>query len=176
MKSALIVVDLQNDFLPGGKLPVPDADQIIPVVNKLMEKFSTVFATVDWHPPDHASFKIWPEHCVAFSNGASHPKALRQIGRVFTKGEFRNDDSYSGFYRAAGFSNGLHQALQAYGITDVYICGLATEYCVKATALDAVKLGYKTKVFPGACRGLSVNGEALAMSEMRQAGVDMFEA
>ena len=193
---ALILVDLQNDFCPGGALAVSEGDEVIPVANSLQPKFELVVATQDWHPADHGSFAtnhegtkpgdvidldgleqvLWPTHCVQGTPGAElHPELDRdRIARVFQKGTDPAVDSYSGF-----FDNGLRRAtglgdyLKEKGVAEVHVCGLATDYCVKFTALDAVRLGFKTFLIEDACRGVDLKpgdvGKAVA--EMRGAGV-----
>ncbi len=193
---ALIVVDLQNDFLPGGPLEVKEADQVIPVINALMPSFELVVATRDWHPPDHGSFAenhegkqpgeevelnglkqiLWPTHCVQDTPGAEFPEALdtARFLRVFDKGADPGVDSYSGFFdNARRHDTGLNEFLKARGTNEVYVAGLATDVCVRATALDAVDLGYITHMVEDACRAVDLqpgDGEA-AIKEMKQAGV-----
>ncbi len=194
---ALIIVDIQNDFLPRGALAVKDGDAIIPVVNELQKKIDLVVATQDWHPSGHGSFAVthgksagdkvvldgieqilWPEHCVQGSKGALFPDALETkcIARVFQKGMDKNVDSYSGFFdNGHKKSTGLGAFLRGKGITEVYIAGLATDYCVKFTALDAVILGFKTFVIQDACRGVNVMAGDVecAFGSMREAGVSI---
>ncbi|MBI4328171.1 MAG: bifunctional nicotinamidase/pyrazinamidase [Chloroflexi bacterium] len=194
--NCLLLVDIQNDFLPGGALAVPDGDAVIPVANKLQPLFPLVVATQDWHPSNHGSFAanhpgrkqfdpielnglpqtLWPVHCVQGTAGAELAPGLQQgrIARVFPKGTDPGIDSYSGF-----FDNGHRQAtglgdwLKRKGVTEVGVCGLATDYCVKFTALDAVALGFKTCLIEDACRGVNLNpGDvAKAIQEMKDAGV-----
>jgi nicotinamidase/pyrazinamidase len=193
---ALILVDIQNDFLPGGSLAVPDGDAIIPLVNELQKCFPVVVATQDWHPANHGSFAInhpgkkvydqielnglpqtlWPAHCVQNTPGADFAPQLRKekIARVFQKGTERGIDSYSGFFdNGHRRSTGLADWLKTKGASDVWICGLATDYCVKFTALDAASLGFPTQVVEDACRGVNVNSGdvARAIKEMRSARV-----
>ncbi len=197
---ALILVDLQNDFLPGGALPVPEGDQVIPVANDLMVDFEIIVATQDWHPADHASFAanhpgkslydtieleglpqtLWPVHCVQGSPGADLAATLEQdrITRVFTKGTRAEVDSYSGFFdNGRQHQTGLAVWLQAHAIDTVHICGLATDYCVKFTALDAVQLGLKTRLELAACRGVNLRPGDVhqAIDEMRSAGVQVIQ-
>jgi len=191
---ALIVVDLQNDFVSGA-LAVPGGREVLPVVNALGKAFSTVALTRDWHPPDHGSFAashegrelfetidlnglpqcLWPVHCVQGSEGAAFVPGLEVGGaRIFDKGTDPAFDSYSGFYDSGRRqSTGLGEFLNGRGITDVFICGLATDYCVKGTALDAVELGFRTTLIEDAIRGVDVReGDAArAIEEMRRAGV-----
>lgn len=192
---ALIVVDLQNDFVDGS-LPVPDAASIIPVVNRIRQAFDIVVFTKDWHPADHCSFAsnhpggkpfdqadpnglpliLWPVHCVQGERGAEFVEGLNtDSGPVFVKGTDPSVESYSDLADGQGKSTGLREFLKSKGVTEVFICGLATDYCVKATALDAVRLGFKTHVIEDAIRGVERRpGDVCkAMREMRTAGVDI---
>jgi nicotinamidase/pyrazinamidase len=194
--NALILADLQNDFCPGGALPVPEGDHVIGAVNRLLPRFDLVIATQDWHPPDHGSFAanhpgrkvgdvielgglpqvLWPVHCVQNTPGADfHPAFDRsRIAAVFHKGTDPDIDSYSGFFdNARHKATGLGDFLIARRVTEVFVCGLATDYCVKATALDAASLGFHTHVIEDACRGIDLNpGDvARAIAQMRAAGV-----
>lgn len=173
---ALIVVDVQNDFCEGGSLAVPFADETVPIINKLMDKFNTIVTTQDWHPAGHCSFKEWPVHCVRETRGAElHPDLKLPKNTVsFCKGMKIDKDSYSGFGGTNGnLEIGLLSYLKAKEVDEVYVCGLATDYCVKATALDAVKFGLKTYLIVDACRGVEINkGDiARAIIEMDDAGV-----
>jgi nicotinamidase/pyrazinamidase len=179
--NALILVDIQNDFCPGGALAVKDGDEIVPVVNKLQKRFSLVVATKDWHPVDHSSFSIWPPHCVQESSGAEFVKELEtnSIARVFLKGTDQLIDSYSGFFdNEHRRATGLGDYLKERGVTEIFIAGLATDYCVKFTALDAVMLGFKTSIVIDACRGVEVHpGDTLrAVKEMQAAGVQVINS
>ncbi|PKN59079.1 MAG: nicotinamidase/pyrazinamidase [Deltaproteobacteria bacterium HGW-Deltaproteobacteria-14] len=193
---ALILVDLQNDFLPGGALAVPDGRRVIPVANALLPRFDVVVATQDWHPPDHLSFaaqhpgrapgdlieldgltqNLWPVHCVQGTRGAEFAPSLCQDGwaRVFPKGTDRRVDSYSGFFdNGHRGSTGLGDWLRARGVDEVFVMGLATDYCVKFTALDAVDLGLKTWLVADGCRGVELaEGDVeRAIAAMRAVGV-----
>jgi nicotinamidase/pyrazinamidase len=193
---ALILVDIQNDFLPGGALPVPEGDLIVPLVNQLQPQFDLAVATQDWHPPSHGSFAanhpgrkpgdlielnglpqiLWPVHCVQNSAGAAFAPGLDlgRVEKVFPKGTDPGVDSYSGF-----FDNGRRQAtglgdyLRMRGVREVFVVGLATDYCVKFTALDACSLGFKTTLLADACRGVNLKpGDVeAALQQMRRAGV-----
>lgn len=199
MKKALIIVDVQKDFLPGGALAVNEGDQIIPLVNRLQQKFDLVVATQDWHPKDHGSFArnhhkpvgekvrlagldqtLWPDHCVQGTPNADFAEQLHteDIETVFRKGTDRTIDSYSGFFDN-GHKNatGLGGYLKEKGVDEVHIVGLATDYCVKFTALDAVNLGFKTAVVLPACRGVNLNAGDVdkAIAEMREAGVNIIQ-
>ena len=197
MKRALVLVDLQNDFIPGGSLAVGEGDAVIPVANAVQKKkFDLIVATQDWHPKNHGSFAsnhrgkhpgdmielgglqqvLWPDHCVQGSRGAQfHPVLDRaRVTKVFRKGTDKEIDSYSTFFdNAHRKSTGLGEYLQEQKITDVYLLGLATDYCVKYSALDAVKLGFKTHVVIDGCRGVELKrGDTkTAIDEMRRAGV-----
>jgi nicotinamidase/pyrazinamidase len=194
--NTLIIADLQNDFLPGGALPVPGGDEVLGVANRLQPFFDLVVATQDWHPANHASFAdchdgmkpgdsiqldglrqiLWPRHCVQGTSGAEFAAELelRRVAKIFHKGTDPNIDSYSGFfdndYRRA---TGLGDSLRLQGVTDVYVLGLATDYCVKHTAIDARKLGFNTFVIADACRGIELNPGDIerALDDMRRAGV-----
>lgn len=196
MKEALIVVDVQNDFIPGGALAVPEGDLIVPVANQMMGRFDLVVATQDWHPPDHGSFAsrypgkrpgdfvelngrqqiLWPDHCVAHSSGAAFVSGLDVdgIAHVVRKGMDKRVDSYSGFFdNDHRKTTGLGEYLRNQAVDQVAIMGLATEYCVKFTALDARRLGYKTRLIREGVRGVELNpGDCeKAITAMRDAGV-----
>jgi len=195
---ALILVDLQNDFCPGGALPVPEGDQAVAAANRLQPGFDLVVATQDWHPADHGSFAanhpgkrvgevieldglaqvLWPAHCVENTPGADFHPALdcTAIARVFRKGTDPNVDSYSGFFdNGHRKATGLGQFLTERGVSDVYVCGLATDYCVKHTALDAVELGFGTRLILEACRGVNLapGDVERAVEAMRAKGVEV---
>lgn len=193
---ALIVVDIQNDFLPGGALAVPGGDEIIPAVNRLMEKFDLVVATQDWHPAGHGSFAsahpgkdpgdvimlngleqiLWPDHCVQGTYGAEFSPELnvQLIEKTIRKGTDPGIDSYSGFFdNGRKKDTGMDEYLRGRGVDTVYIAGLATDYCVKFTALDAAALGYRTQVIPEATRAVNLRPGDYdrALEEMKAAGV-----
>ena len=198
MKTALLLIDIQNDFLPGGALAVPDGDQVIPIANRLLPDFELVFATQDWHPPDHGSFAaqhpghhvgdrvildgleqtLWPTHCVQGSHGAEFTAELQlpATATVVTKGSNPHVDSYSGFYdngrrQATGLAEQLHEA----GVEHLSIMGLATDYCVKFTALDARRLGFKVTLIVDGCRGVNLQPGDVerALEEMYAAGIKL---
>ncbi len=160
-KDALIIVDVQVDFCPGGALPVPEGDRIIPTVNEYIEMFKIVgqpiFATRDWHPENHISFKenggIWPRHCVQNTEGAKfHPDLKLPLDAfIISKGDKPELEAYSGFQGTI-----LHSLLRERGIKRVFICGLATDYCVKETAVGALNLGYTTFILFDAVKGVNV--------------------
>jgi nicotinamidase/pyrazinamidase len=196
--NALILVDIQNDFVPGGALAVPEGGQIVPIVNELQKKFELIVATQDWHPRDHASFAanhpgkkigdvievdglpqiLWPVHCVQNTPGAELVPSLdrSRIDRIFHTGTDPHIDSYSGFFdNGHRKATGLGDYLKSKQVTDVYVCGLATDYCVKFTALDAVQLGFKTHVINDASRGVNLKPGDVdrAIDEMKGAGVEV---
>ncbi|TNF26284.1 MAG: bifunctional nicotinamidase/pyrazinamidase [Deltaproteobacteria bacterium] len=198
---ALILVDLQNDFLPGGALAVPNGDAVIPVANALLPRFEIVVATQDWHPADHMSFAaqhpgrspgevvdldglpqvLWPVHCVQGTRGAEFAAPLCQEGwgAVFVKGTDPRVDSYSGFYdNGHRASTGLADWLRGRGVDTVYVMGLATDYCVKFTALDAVSEGFATHLVVDGCRGveLAPGDVEAALAELREAGVTLVDS
>ncbi len=179
---ALIIVDLNNDFMPGGALAVPEADQVIPIINDLAANgnYAYVVATQDWHPLNHSSFATWPLHCVAGSPGAEFHPLFDQgkVHAIVRKGFDTDVDSYSGFYNERGETNGLAELLKARGITRVDVVGLATDYCVKATAIEAATLAaLDTRVLLPACRGVGLTPEDVprAIEAMREAGVEVME-
>jgi nicotinamidase/pyrazinamidase len=181
-KRALILVDIQNDFCPGGSLAVRAGDRVVPVVNELQKHFELIVATKDWHPVGHSSFEtLWPPHCIQESTGAEFVPTLdtTRIARTFLKGTDMAVDSYSGFFdNEHKRATGLGDYLKAQGVTDVVIVGLATDYCVKFTALDALQLGFHTTVVKDACRGVEVNpGDTdRALAEMAAAGAEIIES
>ena len=198
---ALIIVDVQNDFCPGGALAVPEGDEVVPVANRLMPRFDPVVATQDWHPPDHVSFAanhpgreplevievdgleqtLWPVHCVQGTPGASVHRGLNLVGveRVFQKGQDPRVDSYSGFFdNGHRRATGLGDYLKAKGAGPLYIVGLALDYCVKYTALDARRLGFETVLVLDACRGIDLKPGDVhrAVEEMQKAGVTVTDS
>lgn len=193
---ALILVDLQNDFLPGGALPVPEGDKVIPIANRLMDDFEIIVATKDWHPPDHGSFAanhprrslhetidlhglpqvLWPVHCVQGTSGADFAPDLDldRITRIFPKGTDPGIDSYSGLYdNGHRRSTGLAEWLREQGVKRVTVCGLATDYCVKFTALDALADGFEVTLNLPASRGVDLQPGDVdrAVAEMKDKGV-----
>lgn len=174
--SALIIVDMQNDFMPGGSLPVPDADKIIPIINKYIEIFMAkglpIFASRDWHPPNHISFKqrggVWPVHCVRNTLGAKfHPDLkLPRSAIVISKATDPNREAYSAFDRTE-----LADRLREKNIKRVFIAGVATDYCVKNTALDALENGFEVILLEDATKGLA--NSVSAIEEMKAKGVKM---
>ena len=179
-QDALIIVDVQRDFCPGGALAVPRGDEVVPVINRVLGLGGwLVIATRDWHPPDHCSFTpqggIWPVHCVAGTVGAEFHPALdaANIRRVVSKATTKEAEAYSGFQ-----GTDLQALLGRHGVRRVFVCGLATDYCVKATALDARKAGLDVVVPEDAIRGVEVEpGDcASAMSHMRAAGIQVVQS
>ena len=176
---ALIVVDVQYDFLPGGALAVRDGDAIIDNINSIRDKFDVTIFTQDYHPVNHCSFKvnggIWPVHCVEGTDGvAIHAGLLRKNDVVVQKGVRSDIDSYSGFYdNERKTKTELDNILKKNNVDTVYICGLATDYCVKYTAIDAVGEGYTTILVRDACRGVNLNhGDVdTAITEMKMHGI-----
>ncbi len=196
--NCLIHVDLQCDFMPGGALAVAEGDQLVPVANRLMPLFDVVAATQDWHPAGHQSFAsehpgkspgdaieldglpqvLWPDHCVQGTSGARLHEGLAasEITEIIQKGTNRRVDSYSGFFdNAQRQATGLEDWLKGQGVTEVAVMGLATDYCVKFTALDAVRLGFATTLIADGCRGVELQpGDiASAIDEMKSAGVQI---
>jgi nicotinamidase/pyrazinamidase len=173
MAKALLIIDFQNDFTAGGALEVPGGDEIAPPVKRLADAFDIVVATRDWHPPDHASFRAqggpWPVHCVRGTRGAEFHPAMKGIGldAVVDVGQGRDDEGYSGFE-----NSDLARILRDRDADQVYVCGLATDYCVRATAIDACREGFDVTVVEDAVRGVEVNeGDSeRAFDDMRDAG------
>lgn len=199
--NALIIVDLQNDFLPGGALPVPRGDEVVPLANTLQNHFELVLATQDWHPANHGSFAanhpgkkpgdrveldgieqiLWPAHCVQDTSGAEFAPSFdtKRIARVFQKGTDPRIDSYSTFFdNAHRKATGLGDYLKERSIKDVYLLGLALDYCVKYSALDARQLGFETHVIVDACRGIALEPGDLdrALDEMKKVGATLVQS
>jgi len=198
---ALLLVDLQNDFCPGGALAVPEGNTVIPLANALMKNVDLVVATQDWHPANHGSFAanhvgknvfemidlaglpqvLWPVHCVQNTPGAAFVRELnvKGIHNVFQKGTDPSIDSYSGFFdNGHRKATGLGEYLKQKGVTDVYVLGLATDYCVKFTALDARTLGFKTFFVEDASRGVNLQPTDVvkAIADMKAAGVTIMNS
>jgi nicotinamidase/pyrazinamidase len=198
---ALVIVDLQNDFLPGGALPVPGGDEVIPLANQLQNQFGLVVATQDWHPPDHGSFAVnhpgtkpgdrimldgieqilWPVHCVQDTHGAEFASSFdtKRIASVFQKGIDPRIDSYSAFFdNVHRRATGLGDYLKDRSVKDVYLLGLALDYCVKYSALDACQLGFETHVIVDACRGIALERDDLdrALDEVKKAGATLVQS
>jgi nicotinamidase/pyrazinamidase len=195
-KSVLIVVDAQNGFMPGGGLPVPRGNEVVPVINALAKQFANVVLTQDWHPAGHASFAsshagkkpydlmhlpygeqvLWPDHCVQGTHDAALHADLHipHAQLIIRKGFHAGVDSYSAFQEADRVtSTGLAAYLKARGLSDVHVCGLATDFCVAWTALDARAAGFEVTVHEAACRAIDLNGSlAQAWAQMQAAGVN----
>lgn len=200
MKRALILVDIQNDFLPGGALAVPDGDKVIEIANKLGKAFDLVIKTQDWHPANHKSFAknhdleigtiidlnglsqfLWPVHCVQGSKGAEFSDALDSFKNevIFQKGGDIEVDSYSGFFdNGKRNATGLGDFLKEKNIEEVFVMGLATDYCVKFTTLDALDLGFKTHLIIDGCRGVNIApGDVdTAVNNMQNAGAILVQS
>jgi len=197
----LVLTDIQNDFLPGGALVVPEGDAVIPIANRLQAIFPLVVATQDWHPANHGSFAathpgkkvydqielggvpqiLWPVHCVQNSKGAEFAPGLNRerVAKVFHKGTDADIDSYSALFdNMHRKSTGLGEWMKEQGVTEVFFCGLATDYCVKFSALDAVQSGFKTSVIEDASRGVNLQpGDVKnAIAEMKRAGVTILQS
>jgi nicotinamidase/pyrazinamidase len=199
--AALIMVDIQNDFCPGGNLAVPDGDAIVSIANQLQPHFDLVVATQDWHPHDHMSFAsnhvekgvgdvvmvhgisqvLWPDHCVQNTLGAEfHPRLdVGRVDKIIYKGSDKTVDSYSAFFdnehlRSTTLADYLHEQK----VMDIYIIGLATDYCVKYTCLDAVGLGFKVHVIEDACRGIDLKAGDIenAFAEMKSLGAEIINS
>ncbi|PSK88496.1 nicotinamidase/pyrazinamidase [Limimaricola soesokkakensis] len=191
---ALIVIDMQNDFCPGGALAVAEGDTVVPGINALMDEFRAVVLTQDWHPVDHLSFAsqhegaapmsmtempygpqvLWPDHCVQGTQGAAfHPDLRTNADLIIRKGFRREIDSYSAFFENdQATPTGLHGYLSERGITAITLVGLATDFCVNYSALDGAKLGYEVTVIEKLSRGIDLDGSmAAARKAMRDAGV-----
>lgn len=191
---ALLIIDIQNDFLPGGSLAVAKGDKIISIVNKIQKHFDLVIATQDWHPSNHKSFAsnhnnkavfeviklngsdqvLWPDHCIQGSFGADFSTELNmhQVSAVIRKGTNLEIDSYSGFFdNNKQNATGLHGLLKEKNITEVYVCGLAADYCVYYTAKDAAELGYKTYFIEDATKPISEENYDLAKEDLASLSV-----
>ena len=198
---ALLIVDLQNDFMPGGSLAVPGADVLADVINPLMEKFDLVVASQDWHPSDHRSFALnhsgkkpgqivdvkgidqvlWPVHCVSDTHGAELVEALdlEKVDAVFYKGNDPWIDSYSTFFdNARKRSTGLEEYLRLKNVKDLYIAGVATDYCVLYSVLDALERGFNVYVLQDGCRGIDLQPGDVKKSfnTMKEAGAHLIQS
>ncbi|MBW3130752.1 bifunctional nicotinamidase/pyrazinamidase [Hymenobacter profundi] len=196
---ALLLIDIQPDFVPGGRLPVPDGDTIIPLANALQPHFELVVATQDWHPAGHQSFAsshaghavfdrislhgheqvLWPDHCVQGTPGAAlHPQLdQHRIEAIFRKGTNPEIDSYSGFFDNGHLkSTGLADYLRGRGVTEVYLAGLAADYCVYFTAKDALTEGFATYVIEDATRAIDAEGYAGARADVQHRGGQLIQS
>ncbi|MEM6622263.1 MAG: bifunctional nicotinamidase/pyrazinamidase [Pseudomonadota bacterium] len=200
MPEALIVVDVQNDFCPGGALAVTDGDAVVPLINQLQDRFQTVILTQDWHPAGHSSFAsqhsgaepfslidmpygpqvLWPDHCIQGTAGAAfHADLATDRAELVVRKGFRTAiDSYSAFFENDHATvTGLAGYLRDRGITQLAMAGLATDFCVKFSAVDAVELGFDVRVIEDACRAIDLDGSlAAAMAEMQDKGVQIVQA
>ena len=197
----LLLVDLQYDFMPGGALAVAEGDQVVAVANRLIPHFDMVVATQDWHPANHKSFAsqhagmsigdvveldgleqmLWPDHCVQGTRGAALHADLdvRQIHHVVQKGTDERIDSYSGLFdNGHRQATGLGDLLERTGVSEIYVMGLATDYCVMFTAIDSVQLGLKTFLIADGCRGVNLNAGDVerALERMREAGIQIVDS
>ena len=196
MSHALLVIDVQNDFCPGGALAVEAGDEIVGPINAMMDDFDAVILTQDWHPADHSSFAsshddkapfemtemhygpqvLWPDHCVQGSDGAAfHPELRTDTDLILRKGFRSAIDSYSAFFENDRTTpTGLKGYLESRGIDRLTLVGLATDFCVHYTAVDAARLGFDVTVKLGACRAIDMDGSlAAAISAMQEAGVKL---
>lgn len=193
--NALLLVDIQNDFLPGGALPVPQGDQVVPVALRLLDRFPLCVASKDWHPPNHISFAVnhpggevgqviqtpygpqvlWPVHCVQESWGAQFAPGLDEasgrIDHVVYKGTDPQIDSYSAFFdNGRRRSTGLEQYLRDRGVEHLYVLGLATDYCVRWTVEDALRLGFQVTVIRDGCRAVNPQEHEPVLQQLQQQG------
>lgn len=200
-KKALLVVDVQNDFCPGGALAIQDGDRVIPVINQIQPGFDTIIATQDWHPPDHVSFAanhsgknvhdvidingvsqvLWPPHCVSGTSGAAFHPGLetKHFKLILHKGMNPNLDSYSVFLENdKKRPTGLDGYLRSLEITRVFLCGLATDYCVLYSAMDAVSFGFETSIVINACQGVDFPEHSIekAIRLMKSSGVKIISS
>ena len=196
MTKALIVIDVQNDFCPGGALTVSGGDEVVPIINRMMDDFDAVILTQDWHPAGHSSFAsshpekapfdttqmpygpqvLWPDHCVQGSEGAAFHKDLRLDGDLIIRKGFRPQiDSYSAFFENdQTTSTGLEGYLHSRGLTDLTMVGLATDFCVAFSAIDAARLGFTVSIMMNACRAIDLEGSLNdAKSRMQKADVSL---
>jgi nicotinamidase/pyrazinamidase len=190
---ALVLVDIQNDFIPGGALAVPSGDEIIPIVNVIQARFELVVATQDWHPADHKSFAsnhpgktifevieldglqqvLWPDHCIQGTAGAAfcHTLNINKVEAIFRKGMDSEIDSYSGFYdNGHRKTTALAEYLRGKQVTEVYVAGLAADYCVYYTAKDAIQEGFTTYIIEDAVRAISAEGFTKAKDDVKSKG------
>ena len=199
MSNALVIIDVQNDFCSGGALAVPGGEEVVPLINGMADDFDAVILTQDWHPAGHSSFAsshpgknpmdlvdmsygpqvLWPDHCVQGSAGAAFHANLRTDGDLIIRKGYRSGiDSYSAFFENdRTTSTGLEGYLRTRGINQLTLCGLATDFCVNYSALDAARLGFQTNVALAACRGIDLDSSMnSALEGMRANGVTLIAA
>jgi nicotinamidase/pyrazinamidase len=182
-KPALLLVDVQNDFCPGGALAVPEGDRVIPALNRVIERFerdgAPIYASRDWHPPDTTHFREfggpWPPHCVAGTPGARLHRDLRLPSGaiVISKGQDRGDHGYSAFEGTTSDGRRLEEDLRKRGVTELYVGGLATDYCVRASVIDARRAGFPVTLVEDGIAGIDRKDVDRALEEMRRAGASM---
>lgn len=194
MKKALLVVDIQNDFVTGGTLAVKDGETLIPIINDIMEQFDLIVASQDWHPENHSSFAsnnpeanlfdliningieqvMWPDHCVQNSHGAEFCEDLNthKFNKIFQKGTDKEVDSYSAFFDNQYKKNtGLSDYLKSEKVSDLYVVGIATDFCVKFSCIDAVNEGFNTYLISNACKAVNPNDTDQCYRELENKGV-----
>ena len=192
----LVIVDLQNDFIKGGSLEVPDGESIVDPINNIINNYDLILATKDWHPKDHVSFAsnhqnkivgdiitlngidqvLWPDHCVQNTFGSDFPESLNvsNLKKVIYKGIEKQIDSYSGFFDNGKIrSTGLSDYLKEKGVKKIDYVGLATDYCLKHTALDSLSEGFKTRVLVNCIKGIDAKGCERALKEMKSKGIEL---
>ena len=174
---ALLIVDVQNDFCPGGALAVDDGDKVVPVINQIMDQFDLVLASKDWHPEDTIHFENWPVHCVRNTKGADLHHDLKgdKIDQILLKGTGNRNDGYSAFEATNIY---LEKFLKEKGINELYITGLATDYCVKKSAIEASRKGFNTYVITDAIKAVNAQpgDNARALKEMKKAGCELMNS
>lgn len=188
---ALFIVDLQNDFLSKGAIPVPEGEKVIPIINEIQKQFSLVLASKDWHPKDHISFAsthckqigetikdqnhllLWPDHCIENSWGSEFPPDFdsSRIQKIFFKGQSPNSDSFSAFFEGKEKESGLFSFLKEKKVDQIFLTGLTLEHCVLATAIDSIHLGFQTMVIREGCAPFDLQLEKKTLDKLRKEGV-----